>query len=174
MLLWRLVLLQEFSSLYTSLERLFSKGFIGKRLVRKHSMPRWLGIISDSQPKQISPQSRWASAHISNTRHAAFLPLLMFLLDFSPSSSLSLYLQGIAPLFLCPLFITQSSPLWVWFFYLEWLYLSIPSFFSLWQYHGRVASIQTELWMGKMCICVCEREHVMIVREYALKCLKML
>lgn len=43
----------------------------------------WLRIIGDSQPKQISPQSRQANAHISNIRQAATLPLLMFRLDFS-------------------------------------------------------------------------------------------
>ena len=75
------------------------KRFIGKRLVRTHSVLGWLRVINDSQPKQISPPSRRASAHISSTRHAAILPLVMFLLDFSPSSSLRLRLQGIAPLF---------------------------------------------------------------------------
>ena len=75
------------------------KRFIGKRLVRTHSVLGWLRVINDSQPKQISPLSRRASAHISSTRHAAILPLVMFLLDFSPSSSLRLRLQGIAPLF---------------------------------------------------------------------------
>lgn len=106
------------------------KGSAGKRLVRWDSMLRWLTIFSDSQPKQISPQSGQASAHISNTRHAAALPRLMFLLEFL-SSSLAFYLQGIGP-FISLVPCAHRSPLW------GWNDLSINSLVLLTTYCGNI------------------------------------
>lgn len=137
------------------------KGFIGKHLVRQSSMLRCLRIISDSQPKQIRPQSRRASAHISNTRHAVFPPLLMFLLDSLPHL-LFVHLQGIALLFLSLLFITRSSSLCMDVHLDECIYLF--SFSSLCAYCGSLMVGLLPLWVdrimdGQECLWKREKEE---------------
>ena len=125
-------------------------------------MLRCLRIISDSQPKQISPQSRRESAHISNTRHAASPLLLMFLFGFFFSSLIFfLFTFRALPLFFFLFFSLLRVALYVWMcIWDDCIYLFSFSFFSriLWQSHGWIASILSRQNYGWAGVFVCERE----------------